>query len=122
MSGRIAAGFGLLICIFAGGCGGCDGEGLFGFGPRLQMHLTPTSASIAQGSTGHVVVGIDSKKNSTSDVQLAVSGVPSGVTATLTPQVIPAAANSASLDLAVSSSAALGTSTLTVTATEVADS
>jgi kumamolisin len=84
--------------------------------PSFTLSASPGSVSVVQGSSGGstitstVVGGFDSA------VALTASGVPAGVTATLSPTSITGSGSSA-LTLAVASTTATGTYTITVTGT-----
>jgi Pro-kumamolisin, activation domain/FG-GAP-like repeat/Bacterial Ig-like domain (group 3) len=74
--------------------------------------LSGGSLSIGQGTSGTTYVYVNPEYGFTGSVNLAVSGLPSGVTATFTPN--PTTSTS-TLTLTASSTAALGQYTLTIT-------
>ena len=76
--------------------------------------LTNSSETIGQGTTASVSVLVNAEYGFNQLVNLAVSGLPSGVTATFTPN--PANGYTA-MTLTATSSAPLGTSTVTITGT-----
>jgi uncharacterized membrane protein len=76
--------------------------------------LSPGSLAVAQGASGTAYVGVYPQYGFSGSVNLAVSGLPSGVTASFSPN--PATANSA-LTLTTNSSAAPGQYTVTITGT-----
>jgi hypothetical protein len=76
--------------------------------------LSATSLNIGQGSSGGSYVYVSPEYGFTGSVNLSVSGLPSGVTASLAPN--PTSGNS-TLTLTASSSASIGVHTVTVTGT-----
>jgi hypothetical protein len=76
--------------------------------------LTAGSVSIGQGSSGTSTVSVNSQYGFTGSVNLAVSGLPTGVTASW--GINPTSGSSA-LTLTASSAAATGSTTLTITGT-----
>jgi lysophospholipase L1-like esterase len=80
------------------------------------LSLTPTSLSLGQGGSGTVSVFIAPIQAFTGPVQLRASGLPSGVTASFSPN--PANGGTTStLTLAASSTATVGAATVTITGT-----
>jgi hypothetical protein len=73
------------------------------------------SVTLGQGTTGSSYVSINSQYGFSGGVSLAVTGLPSGVTASFSPN--PSSAGSSQLILTASSTAALGQYTLTITGT-----
>ena len=82
----------------------------------FSISASPASLSVAQGAAGSSSIGTAVISGSAETVALAVSGLPSGVTATLTPTSVTAGSSS-TLGLAVASSVATGTYSLTITGT-----
>jgi hypothetical protein len=76
--------------------------------------ISPGSLAVGQGSSGTTYVGVYPQYGFSGSVNLAVSGLPSGVTASFSPN--PVTANSA-LTLTTNSTAAPGQYTLTITGT-----
>jgi uncharacterized membrane protein len=88
--------------------------------PDFSIEASPTTLTIAQGESDISVITITSLKGFSKLVELTVSGVPPGVTATLSPeQVTPPADGTATSTLTVSVdiSATPGTYILTVNGT-----
>ena len=83
----------------------------------FAISASPASVSIAQGASGNSTISTSVTSGSAATVSLAVSGAPSGVTASLTPASVTAGA-SAALNITVGATAAAGSYTLTVTGTE----
>jgi uncharacterized membrane protein len=81
----------------------------------------PQNLSLGQGTTSSSTLSIYGQHGFSGNVALSVSGLPSGVTASLSPNPVTMASSSSGLNstltLTASSSAAAGTSTVTVTAT-----
>jgi uncharacterized membrane protein len=79
--------------------------------------LSAGSVSAGQGSSGTSYVYVYGQNGFAGSVHLAVTGLPSGVTASFSPNPVSTSSSSSLLTLTVSSTAALGTTTLTVTGT-----
>jgi uncharacterized membrane protein len=89
-----------------------------GANPDFTLSSSPTSLSVAQGSTGNTSVSTTVSGGFNSAVALSVSGLPSGVTASFSPSSIAApGSGSSTLTFTASSTAATGTSTVTITGT-----
>jgi uncharacterized cupredoxin-like copper-binding protein len=80
--------------------------------PGLGLMATPSSLTVTQGSTGAITVIANPDS---SPVTFSISGLPSGVTATFSPN--PAVSNT-ELTFNVSATATVGTFNVTVTGTE----
>jgi hypothetical protein len=76
--------------------------------------LSPTSLTVAQGGSQTATLNI-ARTNFTAPIALAVTGAPTGVTATFNPT--PATANSSTLTVAAAANATTGNATLTITGT-----
>ncbi|MGA2887460.1 MAG: FG-GAP-like repeat-containing protein [Terracidiphilus sp.] len=83
------------------------------FGPSFTL-VSQGSLNIGQGSSGTAFVLVLPQDGFTGSVNLAVSGLPSGVTASFSPNPTT---ETSFLTLAASSAASVGTSTITVTGT-----
>lgn len=84
------------------------------------LSASPSAVALIQGATASVDVRVDPVSNFAQTVDLAVSGVPSGVTATLNPQSI-AAGQSAVLTLDAPSGQPTGTASLQISASTSVD-
>ncbi len=82
--------------------------------PSFNLSLSPATLSVAAGGRGATTVTITPQNGFSGSATLAVSGLPSGVTASFSAS--PATTTS-TLTLLVSNSAAAGTSAVTVTGT-----
>ncbi|MGN5381779.1 carbohydrate binding domain-containing protein [Streptomyces lasalocidi] len=82
----------------------------------FNVSLSPTTASVDPGGSTTATVQTSVTSGSAQSVNLAVSGAPSGVTASLSPASVTAGGTS-TLSVRTSSSTAPGTYTLTVTGT-----
>jgi len=109
---------------FASDLGSCTGSGgscgSTSSSPSFSLSDSPSSLSIAQGASGTSTITVSSSGNFNSAVSLSVSGLPSGVTATISPSsVTPPADGTATstLTLTASSSATAGSATVTITGT-----
>ena len=102
-------------CTGAGGsCGGGGGS------PSFSLLDSPSSLTVAQGASGKSTITVGSSNGFNSAVSLSVSGLPSGVTASLSSSsVTPPSDGSATstLTLTASSSATAGTATVTIKGT-----
>jgi parallel beta-helix repeat protein len=88
--------------------------------PDFSIAASPTSLTVQQGSSGTSVITIASINGFNQAVQLTVSGAPSGVTTTLSPEQVtppPDGSTTSTLSVSVDTTATLGSYTLTVTGT-----
>ncbi|UWZ86609.1 hypothetical protein [Occallatibacter riparius] len=83
----------------------------------FSISASPSSMSVAAGSAGSSTISTAVTSGSAGTVSLAVSGAPSGVTASLSPTSVTAGSSS-TLSISTTSAAVAGTYTLTVTGTE----
>lgn len=82
--------------------------------PGFSLSASATSLSLAPGASGNSTVTISSQQGFSGTVNLTVSGLPAGVTASFSPS---SATTSSVLTLLASSAATASTSTLTITGT-----
>jgi hypothetical protein len=87
---------------------GCTGT------PNFILGASPNALTVLQGGSGTSTVTVTDLNGFSGSVNLAASGLPSGVTAKLSPN--PTSTTS-TLTLTASATAALGTSTITITGT-----
>ncbi len=86
--------------------------------PAFTLAASPTSVSVAQGSSGGSTITTAVSGGFDSAIGLTASGQPTGVTATFSPSSIAAPGSGTStLTLAVASTTVTGTYTITVTGT-----
>jgi subtilase family serine protease len=86
--------------------------------PAFTLAASPTSVSVAQGKSGTSTITTTVSGGFSSAVALTASGQPTGVTATFSPTSIAAPGSGTSLlTLAVASTVATGTYSITVTGT-----
>jgi chitinase len=88
--------------------------------PSFTLSVSPNSLSVAQGGSSTSTITVSSIDGFDSPVTLSVSGLPSGVTASLSSSSITPSANgsaTATLTLTAGSSATAGSATVTVTGT-----
>jgi uncharacterized membrane protein len=86
-------------------------------GTGLQVNLSSTSISVAQGASGSVNVTLGVSGGFSSSVSLSATGLPTGVTASFTPPSLAAPGSGVSaLSLTASSQAVAGSYTIEVTA------
>ena len=101
------------LLVFA--CGGDDRP--VGGGGSIQVAVSPTTITVPQGGSGSTTVSLSRIGGFVGDVTLDVTGLPTGITTTVTPPRLSGTAVSAELDLVVAADVALGTHTATITAT-----
>ncbi|MEO7965885.1 MAG: hypothetical protein ABIT38_18395 [Gemmatimonadaceae bacterium] len=118
---RVAASTLLLLIALACGGGGGSNNGT----PTqpstpgtLALSVPAPAVSMGIGGTGSVSISIARGGSFTGSVSLAVTGLPSGVTASFAPSSLDASTTTSTLTLTAATSATAGTSTLTVTASE----
>lgn len=96
-------------------CSGGD-EGGTGPTPTIDIALSNAALSVAQGANGKVTVNLTRGGGFTGPVEIALTGQPAGVTATMTTP-IASGATSTEITIAAGATAAPGTTNLTVRAT-----
>jgi len=79
------------------------------------LSATPASVSVNQGASGTSTININRASGFAGSVALAVTGAPTGVTATLNPT--STTGNTSTLTIAASATATTGNATLTITGT-----
>ncbi len=85
--------------------------------PDFAISASPTSVSVAAGSSGTSTISTTVSGGFNSAVSLSASGLPTGVTAAFSPTSIAApGSGSSTLTFTASSTAAAGTSTITINA------
>ena len=83
----------------------------------FTLSASPTSLSVAQGSSGSTTISTAATGGFNSAISLSASGLPAGVTASFNPGSIGAPGNgSSSLTLTADSTATTGTANVTITA------
>ncbi|HKV62229.1 MAG TPA: protease pro-enzyme activation domain-containing protein [Candidatus Acidoferrum sp.] len=82
--------------------------------PDFSLSAAPGSISLTQGSSGASIITVTPQNGFTGSANLSVSGMPSGVNASLSPS---STSGTSTLTLAASSTATTGGFTITVTAT-----
>ncbi|HEY6943661.1 MAG TPA: S53 family peptidase, partial [Candidatus Acidoferrum sp.] len=80
--------------------------------PSFTLSASPGSLAIVQGASGSTTIAIDTLNGFSGSVNLTVSGLPSGVTATFS---VNPATSSSLLTLSASGTAAVGAANVTVT-------
>jgi len=85
--------------------------------PNFAVSASPTSLSVAAGSSGTSTISTTVSGGFNSAVSLSATGLPTGVTAAFSPTSIPApGSGSSTLTFTAASTAAAGTSTITINA------
>ena len=90
-------------------------------GPDFSLSASPSSKTVARSSSGTVSVTVSSVNGYSAATSLSVSGLPSGVTGSFSPNPVTPPANASSsstLTLTASGAATLGTFTVTVSGTD----
>ena len=82
----------------------------------IQIAANPASLSVPQGGSGSVTVSLTRGGDYAGDVTLSVSGLPAGVTTTINPAQLTGSTTSATIDVAVATTVAVGSYTATITA------
>jgi hypothetical protein len=86
--------------------------------PGYTLAVAPATTSIAQGANGNVAVTLTRTGGFAGAVGLAVTGLPTGVTAAFNPQSIPGASSTSTITLTAAANATVGgPTTVTVTST-----
>jgi hypothetical protein len=92
-----------------------------GVSQDFSLSLSPSSVSIAAGSSGGITVTTAIVTGSAETINLTVSGLPSGVTGSFSPASV-SAGGSSTLTITTSGAAAAGATNFTVTGTAVTGS
>jgi subtilase family serine protease len=82
--------------------------------PDYSLSASPSSLSVAQGSSGTSTITVTGINSFSGSVSLTASGLPSGVTASFSPA---SATTTSTLTLTASSTATVGSATVTITGT-----
>ena len=98
-------------------CGGDGEKEPTGSSGSIQLAVSPAALSVEQGTSGSVTVSLTRGGGFTGVVSLAVSGLPTGITATISPTQLAATETSATVSATAAASVAPGTFTATITAT-----
>ena len=109
-------GIALAVTLLALACSGSD-EGPVGNTGSIEIAVSPTALGVEQGGSNNVNASLTRRGGFTGVVTLAVTGLPTGVTATITPTQLSGAPTSASVDMTVGAASAPGTYNATITAT-----
>lgn len=83
--------------------------------PDFSLSSSPTSQTVAPGSTASYSIAVTGSGNFTNSVDLTENGLPTGATPTFTPVTVTGGSGSSALDVSTSSSLATGTYMFTVT-------
>jgi len=102
---------------FVPACGGDGDNEPTGNSGSIQVAVNPATLSIEQGTSGSVTLSLTRGGGFTGAVSLAVSGLPTGITATVSPAQLSASETSASVTATAAAAVAPNTYTATVTAT-----
>jgi pseudomonalisin len=82
--------------------------------PSFDVAVSPASLSVAQSASAAATVKVTATGGFGSPVSVTVTGLPAGVTSSVSPALLPSGPGSATLTVTASSSAAAGSSTFTV--------
>ena len=102
---------GAIAVLTAIGCGDDDGNGPTG---SISLAATPTALTLDPGTSGTVSVTLTRGGGFADPVTVAVEGLPTGVTATVSPTQLTGAATQATVTVTVAAAVAAGTYTATV--------
>ncbi len=98
-------------------CGSDGDNGPVGNTGSIQIAVEPASLSVEQGGTNSVVVSLTRAGGFTGAVSLAITGLPAGVTTTVTPQQLSGATTTATVAVTAAAAVPTGAYTATITAT-----
>jgi uncharacterized membrane protein len=90
--------------------------------PNFSLSATPSSVTVVQGNGGNTTISVTPFGGFTGSVSLSASGLPSGVTATFSPNPITNGSGNSTMSVTTSSGTPAGTYTLTVTGTSTSPS
>jgi serine protease len=74
----------------------------------ISIAVSPSVVTIAQGASGSVTVSLSRTPGFSNPVTLSLSGLPAGVTTTITPQVLEGLVASAVIEIEVGAAVAIG--------------
>jgi hypothetical protein len=83
-------------------------------GPNYSLSASPSSLTLTQGGSGGSTITVNAQNGFSGNVTLSASGLPSGVTASFSPNP---ASTASTMTLTVSSAATIGTVSVTITGT-----
>jgi hypothetical protein len=98
-------------------CGGDDEKDPTGNSGSIQLAVNPAALSVEQGSSGSVTVSLTRSGGFTGVVSLAVTGLPAGITASVSPAQLSASETSATVSATAAAAVPANTYTATITAT-----
>lgn len=104
-----------LIAASMSACGGGGADVIVDAG-SMNITLPAASGSMTAGSSSTFTVSIARTGSFTGAVDLSIEGLPTGVTATVTPAQLASGVSTATVNVTAAASAALATTTLTVRA------
>jgi hypothetical protein len=112
----------VVVTAFAFACGDDGENGPVANPASIQVSLNPTALSVEQGGSGSLTASLTRGGGFNGVVSLAVTGLPSGLTTTVTPTQLSGTTTSASVSVtaAVAVTAQIYTATVTATAENVA--
>jgi hypothetical protein len=103
------------VLVFA--CSGDNGTGPGSKVPAIHLAVNPATVFVQQGSSGSMTVSLTRVGGFSGVVTLAVTGLPTGITASIAPAELSNATATATVNLIVAGTIAAGPYTATVTAT-----
>jgi hypothetical protein len=105
-----------LLAIFATGLALACTEGPSGNSGSIQVTVNPAALSVQQGGTNSVTATLIRAGGFDGAVTLAISGLPAGVTTTISPAQLSGTTASATVDVVAAATVAVGTYTATINA------
>lgn len=90
--------------------------------PNFSLSASPSSVTVVQGKSGNTTISVTPSSGFTGSVSLSASGLPSGVTATFSPNPITNGSGNSTMSVTTSSSTPAGTYMLTITGTSTSPS
>ena len=103
----------LLVLFFVAAC---SDDGPSGNGTSIQISVSPASLTLTQGNSGSATVTVMRMGGFAGTIALAVTGLPAGVTATVTPAQLDVMTTTATINVTTTSATAVASHALTVTA------
>ncbi len=113
---RAAVLVGSVVAPLACGGGGGDGGPTGGQTKTIAVTASPSSLTLAQGASGTVTVNLTRGGGFTGSVNVAITGLPAGITTSISPSPITEGTTSATITVNVASTVTPNTYTATVTA------
>ena len=108
----------VVVAVLGLSCLSCgDGDGPTGTTASIQIAVNAATLSVPQGGSGTVTATLTRAGGFNGPVTLAISGLPAGVVATITPPQLTGTTTTATFNVTPGATVAVGITTAAITAT-----